>query len=275
MAGKFGESNYIITDRGHKTILDLYNYQTIGKAMPKILTFTEGYTVTDISTFTHVIYLNGTEKLIEDTDYTIEDLRITFIPISPAEHRLETGTTVLIHITDDQGSSYDIRRTIGLDDDLDHIDITDEININTSQRIFFRDQYTITKVTDVELLQTRFADHLASRISDITCSSDTSVYQYDVVNVTNEPIIDKTKNVFQYLANNHAIIQTLWNEIRLLNSYGVKMPNLTFSDIITVFLDKDILTSDAAYTITDTISHTAIPIFINRNINHSNFILAK
>ena len=79
-------------------------------------------------------------------------------------------------------------------------------------------------------------------------------------------MIDKTKNVFQYLVNNHAIIQTLWNEIRLLNSYGVKMPNLTFSDIVTVFLDKDILTSDAAYTITDTISHTAIPIFINRNI---------
>lgn len=275
MAVKLLDSNYVITDNGHKTILDLYNYQVMGKPMPKIMSFTQGYSVTDISTLPIAIYLNDTNKLVKDTDYILEDLNITFIPLDGEEHRLNIGDNVFIHIIDAHGSVYDIKKFIDIDSDLDAVDISSDININTAQKLYFRSNYTITKVDNVSLLQVRFSDHLSSRMSDIVCSDDGEIFQYDIKPVSNEPIIDKTRNVYQYLTNNHTIIETLWKDISSLVSFGVMMPNLTFSDIVTRFLDKSIFVNNAAYTFTDNTTGLAIPLFVNRNTNHSNFILIR
>lgn len=275
MAVKLLDSNYVITDNGHKTILDLYNYQVMSKPMPKIMSFTQGYSVTDISTLPIAIYLNDTNKLVKDTDYILEDLNITFIPLDGEEHRLNIGDNVFIHIIDAHGSVYDINKLIDIDSDLDKINISSDININAAQKLYFRSNYTITKVDDVDLLQVRFSDHLSSRMSDIICSGDGEIFQYDIKPVSNEPIIDKTRNVYQYLTNNHTIIETLWKDINSLVSFGVMMPNLTFSDIVTRFLDKSIFINNTAYTFTDNITGLAIPLFVNRNTNHSNFILIR
>ena len=275
MTVKLGELNYIITDNGHKTVLDLYNYQLMNKPMPKILSFTQGYSITDISEFTHVIYLNHTDKLVKDVDYTLENLTISFIPLEGEDHRLNIEDNIFIHIIDSHGNSYDIDKTIDENSDLNSLDISSDININTSQKVFFRDNYTITKEENVDLIQARFSDHLSSKMSDVICSDDGEIFQYEIRPVTNEPIINKTRNVSQYLANNHSVIKTQWKDIKSLISFGTLMANLSFSDIVTTFLEKKTFINDAAYTFTDKNTGNTVPLFVNRNVSHSNFILFK
>jgi len=158
----------------------------------------------------------------------------------------------------------------------------------STDNLFFTEIGSIATHTDIDVYECFFMDSPCSKITTAYLSSDTSILMYDIKPTNIEPLVQRSSNVFSYLLNNKNDILYKWMELREFDNYGVLSPNVTFSDIVTKFLEKRILVRDNMYTILSpdttgvdgngdpiTIPGTVIPIFVSRFLYNCNYILVK
>lgn len=201
---------------------------------------------------------------IEDSDLVASYVKL--------EEVLEGTHIIIIHLFDELGKHQSA--TINTETfEGSFIDLSDLFNTSYNG-MFFTDIASIVEEDDVQLLKCRFRDNLLARTVDILVSGDTEIFQYNLVRTTNEPIVNRTFNVFNYISTNLAIIDVKWSSIESLTNYGILSPNLTFSDVVSKFTDRYIMAKDKAYQVLDT-NGDPIPVFICQESHIPNFILVK
>jgi hypothetical protein len=160
--------------------------------------------------------------------------------------------------------------------------------LKSSGNLYYETIGSIKTYNNVDIYESFFMDIPNSRISTVYLSNETSILQYDIRPTNIEPLIQRSLNVFGYLLNNKSIITTQWTPLRELNNFGTLTPNVSFSDIVTKFLEKKILIRDDVFSIVkqDTegvddqgnpiiIPGVEIPVFTSRHPLNVNFILVK
>ena len=154
--------------------------------------------------------------------------------------------------------------------------------------LYYTEIGSIKTYPNVDVYESFFMDSPSSKMTTVYLSAETSIFQYDVKPTNIEPLVQRSMNVYGYLLNNKSTITTAWRQVRELNNFGTLTPNLTFSDVVTKFLEKKILVRDDVYSIVSpdtqgvddqgnpiTIPGVEIPIFVSRHLHNSNFVLVK
>lgn len=102
---------------------------------------------------------------------------------------------------------------------------------------------------DVELYQSKFYDTFMSKMTALVSSKDTEILRYDIVNTKLEPIIGGSYNVYSYLYHNWKKADPDWEPISSLLNHGAVAPNLASGDLVSKFVERQVLVSDFAYSV--------------------------
>jgi hypothetical protein len=138
----------------------------------------------------------------------------------------------------------------------------------------FTSDYTIT-VTDednmVNMYECKFIDGYNNRTVTLNCTSDSQIYQYNILVTDKYSLINKNIQVLLYIQNNKTRkkINLGWKSLSELYNYATRMHNICLGDNILKFVSKIYKQPEIGYTI-------SVPCFACMTVSTMyNFILIK
>ena len=99
---------------------------------------------------------------------------------------------------------------------------------------YFTDINEIEEIPKVDIYEVRFVDVFSSRNIILNISDDTEIFQYNVLQTEDHPIINKNYQVIQYLKANimRTKLNLKWIPIAELTNYANKSPNICMIYIV-------------------------------------------
>lgn len=141
---------------------------------------------------------------------------------------------------------------------------------------YFTDINEIEEIPKVDIYEVRFVDVFSSRNIILNISADTEIFQYNVLQTEDHPIINKNYQVIQYLKANimRTKLNLKWIPIAELTNYANKSPNICMGDTVVKFSHKVFKNNESAYCIK--FNSNVVPVFAALSKStHFNFVLVR
>lgn len=141
---------------------------------------------------------------------------------------------------------------------------------------YFTDIDEIEENIGTNIYEIRFVDVFSSRNIIVNATADTEIFQYNILQTDDHPIINKNYQVIQYLKANilRTKLNLRWIPLFKLTNYANKSPNISIGDTIVKFSHKIFKNTENSYSIK--FNSLTVPVFVAlTKSTHFNFVLVK
>lgn len=141
---------------------------------------------------------------------------------------------------------------------------------------YFTEVDEVVESTNTDVYEVRFVDVFSSRNIILNATNDTEIFQYNVLQTEDYPVINKNYQVVRYLKANllRAKLNLRWVAVENLTNFANKSPNVCIGDTVVKFSHKVFRGKESSYSVK--FNSSPVPVFAAlTKSTHFNFVLTR